>query len=505
MMHTAEGSPQRARAGERGVALVSVMFFTMMMLTLSAALLTTSMSETQVSTNYVAQAQAFYVAEAGLEQAKAWLTLNRTDTDLMTALLVEGQNANPDQSSLTRPDATVVATPLGSQAFATSTYDVVIRDNADDADPLTDSDGRWIITAQGGGPANASELIEIEVMESAGAVPSGAVSSRGSDVNVDFDQSGGGPGSRIPPNSFDGSPHDLNGNPVAPGGSCAAVPPLATDGIVAASKFLDEFGDLRSNVVKRANAECDLGGQPACPPGTTGCCTPGLWWIRGSAATPRFDEHAEASYNLLDLSTPELHAIDADYVTITQPPTVVLPAPATSPFDGAAGNSADPLLELVTQAGMQTDVAAVQGLIGRYAAGDTIDISADDFTGGGTFTYGTSTAPKLVTANADLRIRNGTTFTGFGILFVDKLLDIRDSVFNWTGIVFVQGNNPNLESRSSAGQLNGALYFNAVAGKPALDMDKNTDNLAITYSCEALALAASVAPTRTVGWIQLHQ
>ena len=506
MTHTPEDNRKRARGGERGVALVTVMFFTMMMLTLSAALLMTSTTETQISTNHVAQTQAFYVAEAGLEQAKAWLTDNRTDTDLMSALLVESQNANPDQSSLTRPDATVVATPLGNQPFATSTYDVVIRDNADDADPLTDSDGRWIITAQGGGPANASELIEIEVMSGGGLTPpSGAVNSRGDDINIDFDQSGGGTGSRIPPNSFDGRPHDLFGNPVPPGGTCAAVPPLATDGAVATDRFLDEFADLRSNVAKRANGECDLNGQPACPPGNTGCCTPGLWWIRGSAAAPRFDEHDAASYNLLDLSAQELHAIDADYVTITQPPTVVLPAPAAAPFDGAAGNTADPFVDLVTQAEMQADVAAIQGLIGQYGAGNTIDITADDFTGGGTFTFGTATAPTLVTANASLRILNGTLFTGFGVLVVETLLDIKDSVFNWTGLVLLQGNNPKLETRASTGQVNGALFFNAVAGKPTLDMDKNTDNLAITYSCEAIALAATVAPMQTVGWIQLHQ
>ena len=88
---------------------------------------------------------------------------------------------------------------------------------------------------------------------------------------------------------------------------------------------------------------------------------------------------------------------------------------------------------------------------------------------------------------------------------METLLDIKDSVFNWTGLVLLQGNNPKLETRASTGQVNGALFFNAVAGKPTLDMDKNTDNLAITYSCEAIALAATVAPMQTVGWIQLHQ
>ena len=93
------------------MALMTTMFFTMLMLMLAAALVTNASTETRISANHVSQLQAFYAAEAGLEQAKSWLFANRGDTDLMDALLVESQNATPDQSSLTRPDATIVATP----------------------------------------------------------------------------------------------------------------------------------------------------------------------------------------------------------------------------------------------------------------------------------------------------------------------------------------------------------------------------------------------------------
>ena len=206
------------RAGERGMALVTTMFFTMALLMLSAALLTDASLETQTSANHVAQLQAFYAAEAGLEQAKSWLSANRTDTDLMAALLIESQTAPPDQSSLTLPDATVVATPLGPQTFVTGTYDAVISDNTDDADPLTDSDRRWIISSQGGGSINASQLMEVEVLGNGLVNMAGAVATPGSNINVDFDQSGGGTGSRIFPAPIDGRPHDLAGNALAPGG-----------------------------------------------------------------------------------------------------------------------------------------------------------------------------------------------------------------------------------------------------------------------------------------------
>ena len=120
-------------------------------------------------------------------------------------------------------------------------------------------------------------------------------------------------------------------------------------------------------------------------------------------------------------------------------------------------------------------------------------------------TYGSPTNPKLVIATNNLRVRNGTTFTGFGILSVDRRLEIRDSTFNWTGVVLITGNQPEIQTRSSTGQFVGSLLFNPTTGKPKFDMDKNSDNLAIKYSCEALDLASSFAPMQTLGWIALQQ
>ena len=350
------------------MALMTTVFFMMLMLMVAGALATHASTEIQISANHVFQLQTFYAAEAGLEQAKDWLTANRTDTDLMDALLVESQNANPDQSSLTRPDATVVATPLGLQTFANGTYNVVISDNTDDANPLVDSDRRWLITSQGGGLANSSQLIEMEVMGNPMPSPAGAVSTPGNDINIDFEQTGGGPGTRIPLAAIDGTPHDLAGNAIAPGAGCQGITPISTESNVATADFIDEFDTLRSNIVKRANAECDQFGEPACLPGTTGCCTPGLWWVRGSLVAPRFDDNVSASYNQLDLSSPELHATAAVY---TQPlPTMTLPAPATAPFDGALGNTAEEFVSQVTPQEMQDLLTALQDVMAEYPAVD---------------------------------------------------------------------------------------------------------------------------------------
>ena len=493
-----------ARNGERGMALVTTIFFTMLMLVLAAALLTTASTETQMSANHVAQLQAFYASEAGLAQAKMWLSANRTDTDLMDALLVESLNATPDQSSLTLPDATVVATPLGPQAFGTGTYNVVISDNVDDADPLRDTDRRWVIASRGGGLVNASMLIEEDVLGNAIVHPPGAVGTPGANINVDLDQSAGGTGTRIPPVAILGTPHDIAGNPIAPGAGCLSVPPIASDSNNTTADHITEFDNLRSNIVKRANGECDRFGAPACPPGTTGCCTQGLWWVRGSDAAPRFDWQVPASYNLLDLRSSELHAIDADYVTITQPPTMVVPAPATAPFDGAVGNTAEPFVTQVAPEDMQDQLAALQAIMAGYAADDTIILGGNPLNNS-VNTYGSVTDPKLVIASGNLRIRNGSTFTGFGILSVDRLLEIRDSTFNWTGVVLITGNQPELQTRASTGQFVGSVLFNPTTGMPKFDMDKNSDDLAIRYSCEALDLASSGAPVQTLSWIALHQ
>ena len=485
------------------MALMTTMFFTMLMLMLAAALVTNASTETRISANHVSQLQAFYAAEAGLEQAKSWLFANRGDTDLMDALLVESQNAAPDQSSLTRPDATVVATPLGLQTFATGTYNVVISDNAADVDPLTDSDPRWIITSQGGGPANASQLIEVEV-----AAPQvtlgGSASINADNLNVDFDQSAGGVGSRVPPAMIDGNPHDLNGNLLA-GPGCAAVAPMVTTSAAPTADILTELDNLRSNIVKRANGMCDMTGQPQCPPGNTNCCTAAFWWVRGSLAAPRFDWGDPASYTLLDLAAPELHATDADWVTIMDPPSMVPPVPLDAPFLGAAGNTIDPLVSQLPVADLQGDLDLLQDIIDQYAAADTFDVTAVDYKGGGAFTYGTATDAKLVIANAGLDIRNGTTFTGFGILSVDGTLDLWNSTFNWVGIVLVQGNNPSVVIRSAVGAFNGALVVDATVGTAKFDMDQNDATVDILYSCQAIALASSRATMQTLGWIALQQ
>ena len=265
---------QPRREGERGIALVAVMFFTMLMVMLGATLLTSSRTETQISANQLSQTQAFYIAEAGLAQAKAWLDANQTDAELMSALLVESQNANPDQSSLTRPDLTVVATPLGTQDFGIiglQTYYVVIRDNNDDADPLTDSDSQWVITSRGDGPANASKFIEMEVLAAPSVNLNGALTASTPDFELDIEAGWDG---QPPPSNISGAAHDLAGNPIVPGPSCPAQPALATDGDP--DDIIDELNEVRKELVEKANEGVRPGRTARLPDRRHGLLYPGV-------------------------------------------------------------------------------------------------------------------------------------------------------------------------------------------------------------------------------------
>ena len=183
---------------------------------------------------------------------------------------------------------------------------------------------------------------------------------------------------------------------------------------------------------------------------------------------------------------------------------MVLPAPTTAPFDGAVGNTAEPFVSQVAPQDMQDLLAALQTVMAGYPADDTINLPGNPLNNS-VNTYGSPTDPKLVVATNNLRIRNGTTFSGFGILSVDRLLEIRDSTFNWTGVVLITGNQPELQIRSSTDQFIGSVLFDPTTGMPKFDMDKNSDNLAIKYSCAALDLASSAAPVQTLSWIALHR
>ncbi|MFQ5777587.1 MAG: pilus assembly PilX N-terminal domain-containing protein [Terriglobia bacterium] len=530
MKQAKEDQPRQTRWNQRGVALVTVLLFLLLLVLLAAALLGTSVIEVRVSDNYQRQTEAFYIAEAGVEQAKQWLKTNMGDAELMSLLLQASQNNPPDQSTLVRADATVVNTPLGNQTFpnATGTYTVVIRDNADDADLTVDTDLQWIINSRGDGPNNSSKIIEVEVAQPT-VNPSGAINAFSQNAAPAFNQGTGGTGVQIPLTSIDGNAYDINGNPVAVG--CPAVPALATDSDNSTTQLDDALDDLRSRIVKRANQFCNADGTSmggGCDPNPTlnigtsasNCCTPGLWWVRGtltgggvSGSGERYDENPscnaadpECSKNL-DLSAPELQGIDAAFNSPL--PDITLPVPPTAPFAGAPGNvPGEPLIDQVPPADMQEQIDLILDAIASAPPGDKIQISDGRFNGAGASPppFGSPTNPVIVevTDNGGLQIQNGASFSGYGILVVPNNLQIDTATLDWRGIVIVQPPTGSFRSDDGMGQIIGALYLMSPTG--TVNINSNDSNqFGILYSCEAIAVAVSALPLRTVSWIELHQ
>jgi hypothetical protein len=67
--------------GERGVALPLALMVLLLLAALSVAILATGASETRIATNVLRGAQAFYLAEAGLEEAFNWFRTDLTRLD----------------------------------------------------------------------------------------------------------------------------------------------------------------------------------------------------------------------------------------------------------------------------------------------------------------------------------------------------------------------------------------------------------------------------------------
>ena len=504
--------PTRPLGGnERGIALVTVVLGLLLAFLLTAAVIGTAVVESQISRNYTDQTQALYIAEAGVERARLWLHRNMNDDLLVNAVLASAVgttvNTPPDQATVT-VGATTVDTPLGTLGFGDGSYTVWIRDNADDSDPATDSDGSWIVTSRGRAQRDSAKLIEVELARR-DIVPSGVLTFRSDEADPALLDGSHGTGVQIPHTAVDGNSYDIAGSQAT---GCSPIPAIATDHIDSTTPLVDELSELRERIAKRANDFCESdgttqGGDPPCSIGDDGCCTPGLWWVRGSASTPRYDDSDPASYNLLDLSSPELHAIGADYVTTTQPPTVFLGTPPDAPFDGGAGNVvADPTVTQTTQAALTEEIALILDTIAQTPAGDRI-VVADGLIDGTSQTYGSLTSPKVVeiTDGQGLRLQNGAVFEGFGILVVPHEIDLEASTFAWTGIVLLNGDpEARFESEDSTGQLNGAVYLNAPGDRARFRTD-DFDQLKITYSCDAIALAMSPLRLRTLNWLELYQ
>ena len=99
----------------------------------------------------------------------------------------------------------------------------------------------------------------------------------------------------IPTTAIDGRVHKIDGTlaptnvkltdiyqlPAVPT-RCSAVAAVATDSTQTSAQLAQRSHDLRKGIVLTANANCNADGTST----SSGACTPGLWWVRGTDPSP---------------------------------------------------------------------------------------------------------------------------------------------------------------------------------------------------------------------------
>jgi len=174
-MKTREGPNGRGRSTpkQRGVVLVVTLLVITFLSLLGAAFLSLSLAENNISRNLVSSAQAFGIAEAGLEHARVELL-------------------GKDVNALLAGGGTVNFTGYGpTVSFAGGTYRVTIRNNttalgafaADPGGATTDTDSRILLTATGT-YRTATKILEALVSMPKVPAPPAALSLYGPDPNT---------------------------------------------------------------------------------------------------------------------------------------------------------------------------------------------------------------------------------------------------------------------------------------------------------------------------------
>jgi len=335
--------------------------------------------------------------------------------------------------------------------------------------------------------------------------PPGALTLESEEAAPAFNNGSEGTGVRFPPTSIDGRARDINGNLLPPGNGCATVSSIATDSSKSTTDLQGALDDLRQKLVQRANDFCNANGTDA----TGKKCTPGLWWIRGTDPTPRFDQSncttsAASCYKNVNLSAPELDAISATFAPHV-PQVVLPPQNPSAPFIGAAGN-VDPLIAQASTNVLQNQISTINQVVSD-SAGQSNFFTIPNATISSDVTFGSPTNPAIVVAtdSGGLEIQKGVG-TGFGILVVPNNFQIDAATFQWTGIVLVEPPSGEFRLDSGAnGFINGALLLQASANGTTnvRTSDSDSNGFTISYSCDAIDLAFRSAPLKIISYSEI--
>ncbi len=463
-------NPQSAipTSSESGIVLITTLFLMVLLLFISASGLALSRTDIMIARNLLSGVQTLWIARAGTEVGKNWLE----------------RHSAPSSLPIT----------IGPTSFASGTYSVEVASLGN---------GSYRLTSTGRGPEGSRRVIE-EIVRVPDFVPTGVVTNDGDGLHPDFDDLSGGTGRRIPRFSIDARNHALDGSLSS---DCPASVPFATTQASAQVDLLTAAALLKRDIVIRANTFClASGGSTA-----DGTCTPGLSWVRGPAALPRFrtdpciDTDPTCFVNL-DLAQPALRAT-------ALPPTFYLPAPPQDRGPIAPTLSATtPLVKLLASSEQARLRTALDEIVRRISL--LPQVSVLDITGNitsGTHTYGTPDTPKVTLIEdgaATIEISGGAVVNGTGILLVPRVVQLRNATLNWRGIILIVGDGDvRVEDAAACGQILGAVVIRDDA---ALDRKFDLDRVeatiscspfAVNYSCEATTRALALL-AQTVSWTE---
>lgn len=451
---------------EQGVILITTLLLITLLMAVSMSGLGLSRSDFLGARNLLTATQALWIARAGAEVGKNWLEANL-------------------------PGA-VFPVSLGPVALADGSYTVTIQ---------TLGNGAYRVTAIGSGSENSRRVVE-EVVRLPDFAPAGVVTSDKDGLHPDFDDGSGGVGRRIPDFNVDGRNHGLDG---ALSALCPAVAPFAVTQAAAQNDLSNAVGTLKQEIVTRANSFCLANGDNA-----AGICTPGLFWVRGATALPRFQTgvctvSTPSCFLNLDLTAAALRA------TALPPAAHLPPAPDNrGPFI-ASGASFVMSLNAAQQTRLQT---AVNDMLQRLAElPENAIVSLASSIHSGNYTYGSTTEPAIVRfeeGDGALDIDNGAIVDGAGVLVIPRVVRLGNATLNWRGIILVTGSGDlRVEDAAACGQaLGSVLVHDDATPDRKLDLDKvqKTGGCApfsLSYSCEAVTRALTTL-MRTVSWVEKY-
>lgn len=449
----------RFSSSEAGFVLIPVLLFTTLLFLANMMTLSVNGTDLRTTRNRHSGIETLWIARAGTEIGKNWL-----EHHLLT---------------------TALPITLGPTALGNGTYTVEIA---------TLEPSVYRVTAIGRGPEGSQQEVE-EIVRLPNLPPLGVILTAGDGLHPDFDDLSGGTGRRIPDFSVDGRNHTPEG---VLSSTCPAIAPYAITQAAAQVDLTTALVTLKREVVVRANTYCQADG------GSTGggICTPGLSWIRGSAAFPRFISSAcgamdPSCFVNLDLSAAALRAT-------AQPPEEHLPPEPhdRGPFMPLVSATL-PFARLLTVSEQSALPAQLDELLQRIADfPEEKKLTISTSIASGTHTYGTLEKPQLTMiedGTGALGISGGAVLNGVGILFLPRVLQLHEATVNWHGLIVIVGDGDLRASHPAVcGQIVGAVVIRDDAtGDRKLDLDViqhtgSCPRFAVNYSCEALARALAL-------------